>query len=59
MRVLPTFRGYTLDVRLRQFRKVTWKPAPKLEFVEFNSPKGQRLLEAYRRAGEAVLPNDP
>ena len=39
---LPTFRGYTVDKRLRQFRKAS--PEKGLEFVEFNSPRGQLLL---------------
>ena len=43
MRILPTFRGYTVDVRLEEFRKV----APKLVFIDFDSPKGERLFKAW------------
>lgn len=43
---LPTFRGYTVDKRLKQFRKVTWQGDERnIEFVEFDSPEGQELLE--------------
>ncbi len=41
--VLPTFKGYTVDVRLRQFRKADY--GHKIEFVEFDSEKGRKLLE--------------
>ena len=51
MRVLPVFKGYTVDARLRQFRKVTrghgW---PSIEFIEFDSPKGRRLLRQMQQA---------
>ena len=40
---LPTFRGFTVDKRLKQFRKVI--PQESLEFVEFDSPEGEVLLE--------------
>ena len=42
---LPTFKGYTVDVRLREFRKVT--SVSESEFVSFDSPKGDVLLEGY------------
>ena len=40
---LPTFRGFTVDKRLKQFRKVI--PQESLEFVEFDSLEGEALLE--------------
>ena len=43
---LPTFKGYTVDERLQQFRKVD-RDKPSIEFVEFDSDKGQELLEEY------------
>jgi len=46
VRELPTFKGYTVDERLQQFRKVD-RDKPSIEFVEFNSEKGQELLEEY------------
>lgn len=46
---LPTFKGYTVDMRLRQFRKSD--PAKQiLEFVEWDSPKGRKLLAEYRNS---------
>ena len=46
MRRLPTFEGYTVDARLREFRKAVYGEV--LEFVPFASPKGQVLLRALR-----------
>jgi hypothetical protein len=45
---LPTFNGYTVDARLRQFRKVERGDSPKLEFINFDSEEGQGLLEEVR-----------
>ena len=46
---LPTFRGYTVDKRLKQFRKVTGIDGKrKIEFIEFDSPEGFDLLEEMR-----------
>lgn len=47
--VLPVFRGYTADERLREFRRIV--PGGPMEFVPFDSPKGEELLEAMRREG--------
>ena len=41
---LPTFNGWTIDARLRQFRKVTRGENPQIEFIDFDSEKGQELL---------------
>ena len=41
---LPTFKGFTVDERLKQFRKVDHEK-PSIEFVEFNSEEGRALLE--------------
>ena len=43
---LPAFKGYTVDERLKQFRKVD-KSKPSIDFVDFDSKKGQELLEEY------------
>ena len=43
---LPEFKGYTVDERLKQFRKVD-HDKPSIEFVEFNSEKGRKLLDEY------------
>ena len=46
VKVLTVFKGYTVDVRLGQFRKAN--PAKKeLEFIDFSSPQGSDLLEEY------------
>lgn len=42
---LPVFQGYTVDVRLKEFRKAD--PDQGLEFVSFESPKGEKLLERF------------
>ena len=39
---LPVFNGYTVDVRLKQFRKVNKDTS--IEFIDFDSEKGKRLL---------------
>lgn len=43
---LPTFKGYTIDPRLKQFRKVI--PQESIEFIDFDSEKGQELLDEMR-----------
>jgi hypothetical protein len=40
--ILPTFKGYTVDLRLREFRRAI--PETVLEFIPFDSPKGKELL---------------
>jgi len=42
VRKLKEFRGYTVDLRLRQFRKMEYAKQP--QFIEFASPKGKKLL---------------
>ena len=44
MKALPVFRGYTVDARLRQFRKVSPED---IEFLDFSSPEGDKLLGEY------------
>ena len=43
---LPAFKGYTVDKRLNQFRKVD-RSKPSIDFVDFDSEEGQELLEEY------------
>lgn len=45
--MLPTFKGYTVDERLREFRQVPYDDMP--EFINFDSPKGEKLLKGYRK----------
>ena len=42
IRKLKTFKGYTVDLRLLQFRKVPFGKLP--EFLDFDTPKGKKLL---------------
>ena len=44
---LPIFRGYFVDVRIWQFRKVT---AQQIEFIDFTSIKGEKILNLYIRS---------
>ena len=44
---LPTFRDYTVDMRLEEFRKVTRDPAG-IEFISFESTQGRKLLKQYK-----------
>ena len=44
MRALPVYKGYTVDARLRQFRKVS---PDGIEFLEFSSQVGDSLLGEY------------
>ena len=48
---LPEFKGYTVDERLRQFRKVD-REKPSIDFVDFDSEEGQELLEEYESQEE-------
>ena len=48
---LPKFKGYTVDQRLRQFRKVD-KDKPSIDFVNFDSDKDQELLAEYEESEE-------
>ncbi len=42
-RELQTFKGYTVDFRLQQFRNVPLDAWP--EFIEFDSPEGEELCK--------------
>lgn len=43
---LPTFKGYTMDKKLKQFRKVD-RSKPSIDFVDFDSEEGKELLSEY------------
>lgn len=43
---LPEFKGYTVDEKLKQFRKVD-REKPSIEFVDFDSKEGKKLLKEY------------
>lgn len=48
MNTLPTYKGYTIDEQLGQFRKVKYNKQgnPSIEFISFESEKGKALLFA-------------
>jgi hypothetical protein len=46
---LPKFKGYTVDTRLKQFRKVD-RNKPSIDFVDFDSEEGKELLEGYEES---------
>jgi len=41
---LPVFKGFTVDVRLKQFRRVK---NDSIEFITFDSERGRILVEEY------------
>jgi hypothetical protein len=52
IRRLPTFKGYTIDVRLKEFRKVEWDRLP--EFIAFESELGRKILAEMENRPDAV-----
>ncbi len=50
IRVLPVFKGYTVDLRLQEFRKIKADQLP--EFVSLLSDKGARLFWEFRQTKE-------
>jgi hypothetical protein len=53
-RELPVFEGYTIDVRLREFRLVNRKNLT-IEFVSFDSPKDRELLAKLNARRRAIM----
>jgi hypothetical protein len=51
--VLPTFKGYTVDMKLREFRRAI--PDITLEFIAFNSPEGKKLLEELKSFAQEII----
>ena len=51
VRRLPEFRGYTVDVRLREFRRMVLGETP--EFIPFDSEKGRELTAEMRLTAQA------
>jgi hypothetical protein len=43
VRMLQTFKGYTVDFRLREFRKIPTNGLP--EFIDFRSNEGADLVD--------------
>lgn len=53
---LPTFKGYTVDLRLREFRRAV--PEITLEFIPFDSSKGKILLGELKEFAVEILEID-
>ena len=56
VRILPTFKGYTVDTRLKEFRRAI--PEVTLEFIPFASPDGQKLLAELKVFAREILKID-
>lgn len=50
IRILPIFKGYTVDLRLQEFRKIKSNKLP--EFVPLLSDKGARLFYEFKQTEE-------
>jgi hypothetical protein len=50
---LPTFKGYTVDMRLREFRKANF--GEEIEFVPFDSLEGKELLGRLKQFAVEVV----
>lgn len=50
IRILPTFKGYTVEMRLPEFRKISLNQLP--EFIPFISDQGDKLLYGFRQTDE-------
>ena len=50
---LPTYKGYTIDERLREFRKVDITK-PDIQFIPFKSEKCRKLLAEIRKLKKVV-----
>ena len=54
--VLPTFKGYGVDMRLKEFRRAI--PEVTLDFIPFNTPEGTQLLEGLESFAQEVIDFD-
>jgi len=52
---LPEFNGYTMDFRLKEFRKVVYGKS--IKFIAFKSNEGKKLLQKMERSthGKRIL----
>jgi len=50
IRILPVFKGYTVNLRLQEFRKIEPDKLP--EFVPLLSDKGSQLFYEFRQTEE-------
>ncbi|HSL28477.1 MAG TPA: hypothetical protein VK900_04700 [Anaerolineales bacterium] len=52
----PTFNGYTVDMRLKEFRRAI--PDVTFGFIPFNTPEGKKLLEELKTFAQEVIAFD-
>jgi len=52
-KILPTLKGYTVDLRRQQFRRT--RPGPKCEVIHFLSHKGWKLFDALGEFVQEVV----
>lgn len=45
IKILPKFKGYTVDMRLQEFRKIEMDKLP--QFIPFTSDRGARLFHDF------------
>jgi len=50
--ILPTFQGYTVDLRLRDFRRAI--PDVVLDFISFVSPEGKKLFSELKEFASEI-----
>ena len=50
IRILPVFKGYTVDLRLQEFRRIEMDKLP--EFTSLLSDKGAQLFYEFRQTEE-------
>lgn len=52
---LPEFNGYTVDFRLKEFRRVVYGKS--IKFIAFESNEGKKLLQKMERSnhGKRIL----
>ena len=55
---LPTYKDYTVDFRLRQFRRCEggWEHHGEIEFIDFRSEEGEQLLAEM--LDQALIPDE-
>lgn len=55
---LPTYKDFTVDYRLRQFRRCPggWENHGAIEFIDFKSKEGEQLLAEM--LDQALIPDE-
>ena len=54
IRQLPVFKGYTVDIRLKEFRRID--PQWGIAFIPFDSEEGRVVLDEYILSIDADTP---